>query len=120
MTLRTVLRNECRLLRPDRALDLVLAVFALLFAYALANGMAWVDFQEQTLAAAREGNVEPVQAVEAELERIADGGRPSSPFRDPRSPKCRRRSVGRPHCGNGPGPADCARGGTDRPVAVLL
>ena len=86
MTLRTVLRNEWRLFRADRALGLVLGVFALLFAYALANGIAWVDFQERTLAAAREGNVERVRALEAELERIADGGRPSSPFRDPRSP----------------------------------
>ena len=86
MILRTVLRNEWRLLRADRALGLVLGVFALLFAYALANGMAWVDFQEETLAAAREGNHERVQALEAELQRIADGARPSSPFRDPRSP----------------------------------
>lgn len=86
MTLRTVLRNEWRLLRADRALGLVLGVFALLFAYALANGMAWVDFQEETLAAAREGNAERVESLETELQRIADGGRPSSPFRDPRSP----------------------------------
>ena len=86
MPLRTVLRNEWRLLRADRALGLVLGVFALLFAYALANGVAWVDFQEETLAAAREGNVERVEALGAELQRIADGGRPSSPFRDPRSP----------------------------------
>ncbi len=86
MTLRTVLRNEWRLLRADRALGLVLGVFALLFAYALANGIAWVNFQEETIAAAREGNVERAQALEAELERIEEGGRPSSPFRDPRSP----------------------------------
>ena len=86
MILRTVLRNEWRLLRADRALGLVLGVFALLFAYALANGLAWVDFQEGTVNAARQGNIERVEALEAELERIADGGRPSSPFRDPRSP----------------------------------
>jgi len=86
MTLRTVLRNEWRLLRADRALAVVLGVFALLFAYALANGLAWVDFQEETLAAAREGNAERVETLEAELQRIADGGQPSSPFRDPRSP----------------------------------
>ena len=86
MFLRTVLRNEWRLLRADRALGLVLGVFALLFAYALANGLAWVDFQEETVTAAREGNVERVRTLEAELQRIADGGRPSSPFRDPRSP----------------------------------
>ena len=86
MPLRTVLRNEWRLLRADRALAAVLAVFVLLFAYALVNGMAWVDFQEGTVAAAREGNVERARALGEELERIADGGSPSSPFRDPRSP----------------------------------
>jgi len=60
MTLRTVLRNEWRLLRADRAPALVLVVFALLFAYALANGLAWVGFQEETLAAARAGTADPV------------------------------------------------------------
>jgi len=86
MLFRTILRNEWRLLVADRALGIVLGVFALLFAYALANGMAWASFQEETLALAREGNSERTAALEAELSRIADGGQPSSPFRDPRSP----------------------------------
>ena len=86
MTFRTVLRNEWRLLVADRALGLVLGVFALLFAYALANGMAWADFQEETLTLAREGNLERTESLEAELTSIANGGEPASPFRDPRSP----------------------------------
>ncbi|MCY4505606.1 MAG: hypothetical protein OXG35_01395 [Acidobacteria bacterium] len=86
MTLRTVLLNEWRLLAADRALRVVLGVFAVLFVYALANGMAWARFQEQTVEAARTGNAERVQALEQELADIAAGGRPSSPFRDPRAP----------------------------------
>ncbi len=85
MPLGIVLRNERRLLAADRALAAVLGVFALLFAYALLNGMAWVGFQEETVASAREGNVERVEALEAELVDIENGGSPSSPFRDPRS-----------------------------------
>ena len=104
MFLRTVLRNEWRLLRADRALGLVLGVFALLFAYALANGLAWVDFQEETVTAAREGNVERVRTLEAELQRIADGGRPSSPFRDPRSPSVLGGSSGAHTAALDPGP----------------
>ena len=86
MTLRTVLLNEWRLLAADRALRVVLGVFAVLFVYALANGMAWARFQERTVEAARTGNAERVAALEQELADIAAGGRPSSPFRDPRAP----------------------------------
>ncbi len=86
MVLRTVLRNERRLLAADRALRIVLAIFAVLFVYALANGMAWERFQARTAEAARTGNAERVRGLERELADIANGGRPSSPFRDPRAP----------------------------------
>ena len=64
----------------------MLGVFAVLFVYALANGVAWARFQERTVEAARTGNAERVRALEQELADIANGGRPSSPFRDPRAP----------------------------------
>ena len=86
MILRTVLRNEWRLLAADRALRIVLAVFAVLFVYALANGMAWERLQERTVEAVRSGNAERTRALEQELADIANGGQPSSPFRDPRAP----------------------------------
>ncbi len=86
MTLRTVLRNEWRLLAADRALRIALVVFAALFVYALANGMAWERFQERTVEAARTGNAERTRALEQELADIANGGQPSSPFSDPRAP----------------------------------
>ena len=86
MTLRTVLRNERRLLAADPALRIALVVFAALFVYALANGMAWERFQERTVESARTGNAERIRALEQELADIASGGQPSSPFRDPRAP----------------------------------
>ena len=86
MTLRTVLRNERRLLAADPALRIALAVFAVLFVYALVNGMAWERFQERTVDAARTGNAERTRALEQELADIENGGQPASPFSDPRAP----------------------------------
>ena len=86
MAVRTVVRNEARLLAADRVLVVSLALFAVLFAYALANGIAWVGKLEGTVEAVRAADVERAVALEAELQRIADGGEPSSPFRDPRAP----------------------------------
>ena len=86
MTTRTVLRNEWRLLMADRALRIVLGLFAVLLVYALANGVVWLRFQERTVEAVESGNVERSSAFEQELTAIANGGQPSSPFADPRSP----------------------------------
>ena len=86
MILRTVLRNEGRLLTTDRALRIVLTVFAVLFVYAVANGMAWERFQERTVETVRTGNTERTSALAQELANIANGGQPSSPFLDPRAP----------------------------------
>ncbi len=86
MTARTVLRNEWRLLMADRALRIALGLFAVLLVYALANGMVWLRFQEQTVEAVESGNAERTGAFEQELTAIANGGEPSSPFADPRSP----------------------------------
>ena len=86
MTTRTVLRNEWRLLMADRALRIVLGLFAVLLIYALANGVVWLRFQERTVEAVESGNIERTSAFEQELEAIANGGEPSSPFADPRSP----------------------------------
>ena len=74
MLLRTVLRNERRLLAADPALRIALVVFAVLFVYALANGMVWDRFQARTVEAARTGNAERVRALEQELTDIANGG----------------------------------------------
>jgi len=86
MTARTVLRNEWRLLMADRALRIVLGLFAVLLGYALANGVVWLRFQERTVEAVESGNVERTSALQQELDAIANGGEPSSPFADPRSP----------------------------------
>ncbi len=86
MTARTVLRNEWRLLMADRALRIVLGLFALLLVYASANGLVWLRFQERTVEAVESSNIERTSAFERELAAIENGGQPSSPFADPRSP----------------------------------
>ena len=63
-----------------------LLLFAALFGYAVANGVAWVAKSEQTVADVRASDTERGAALIDELERIAEGGRPASPFRDPRAP----------------------------------
>ena len=86
MAARTVLRNEWRLLMADRALRIVLGLFAALLLYALANGIVWARFQERTVEAARTGNVERTRALAQELADIANGAEPASRFSDPRAP----------------------------------
>ncbi len=84
-TTKTILVNEWRLLAADRTLRIVLPLFVVLFAYALANGMAWVSFQERTVQVVRDGSVERTEALKRELIDIENGSQPSSPFRDPRA-----------------------------------
>ena len=86
MVLPTVRKNEWRLLAADRAPRIVLAVFAVFFVHALANGMAWERFQQRAVETARAGNAERTRALQQELADIAAGRQPSSPFRDPRAP----------------------------------
>lgn len=84
-TTKTILVNEWRLLAADRILRIVLPLFVLLFAYALANGMSWVRFQERTVQVVSDANVERSDALKRELSAIENGSQPSSPFRDPRA-----------------------------------
>ena len=86
MAIRTVVRNEARLLVAVRVLLLALILFAALFAYSLANGMAWVSKVEGTVEAVRVADEERTAALIEELEAIASGAEPASPFRDPRAP----------------------------------
>ncbi|MEM7417507.1 MAG: DUF3526 domain-containing protein [Gemmatimonadota bacterium] len=86
MVARTVLRNEARLLMADRVQVAALALFGLLFVYAVVNGVAWVSKQNATIEAVSVADVERSTALASELQRIEDGGDPGSPFRDPRSP----------------------------------
>ena len=86
MTARTVLRNEWRLLMADRALRIVLGLFAVLLVYALANGVVWMRFQERIVETVQTGNVERARAIEQELAAIENGAEPASRFSDPRAP----------------------------------
>ncbi len=82
----TVLRNEWRLLMADRALRIVLGLFAVLLIYALANGVVWMRFQEGIVDTVQTGNVERARAIEQELAAIENGAEPASRFSDPRAP----------------------------------
>ncbi len=104
MTLRTVLRNEWRLLLADRTLRVVLGGFALLFVYALANGMGWLAFQEETLDLARAGTIERSRNLEEELLHIEGGGEPYLWFRDPRNAHVMGGAPGAHTAALGPGP----------------
>ena len=86
MALKTVVRNEARLLAADRVLVASLALFVALFAYALANGIAWVGTLEGTVEAIRTADMERAKVLESELQAITNGAEPSSPFLDPRVP----------------------------------
>ncbi len=84
MIRRAVFRHEWRLLLADRALWIALVGFIALFGYALANGAAWRSFQDRTVEAALAASAERAESLASQLEDIAAGGQPSSPFRDPR------------------------------------
>jgi len=71
----------------DRPLKIALGLFVVLLGYALTNGVVWLRFQEHTVEATTNGNVERASALQQELEAIEAGGQPSSPFADPRSPR---------------------------------
>lgn len=86
MAIGTVLRNEVQLLKADRLLVAALVVFAVLFSYALANGVAWASKLEGTVEAVRAADAERAASLVEELEHIAAGGDPVSRFTDPRSP----------------------------------
>ncbi len=86
MTVRTVLRNEWRLLMADRPLRIVLGLFAVLLVYALANGVVWMRFLERTVENVHASSVERTRALEQQLADIANGGEPASRFADPRAP----------------------------------
>ena len=86
MTVRTVLRNEWRLLMADRPLRIVLGLFVVLLVYALANGVVWMRFLERTVENVHASSVERTRALEQQLVDIANGGEPASRFADPRSP----------------------------------
>ena len=99
MTLRTVLLNEWRLLAADRALRVVLGVFAVLFVYALANGMAWARFQERTVEAGADRQRRARPGPGAGAGRHRERGAAVVALPRPPRPQRSRRGPGRPHRG---------------------
>lgn len=81
-----VVRHEFRVLATDRTLFVSLLLLAAIVVYGACNGVAWVRFQEKTLASAHEEETERLGALDARLQAIArDPEAPISPLDDPRS-----------------------------------
>ncbi|MBK9170191.1 MAG: DUF3526 domain-containing protein [Bryobacterales bacterium] len=89
-----ILRNEWRLLRADRTLHLVAALLAILVAYGVYNGSAWVRFQSNALDSAAGEEAGRLAAMKTAIADV-EAGRSNPPaFADPRSPSAAGRSLG--------------------------
>jgi ABC-2 type transport system permease protein len=82
--LKRVMRHEWRSLVADHTLRVVVPLFALVIGYGVYNGAAWVRFQRATLDAARQEEGARYAKAKAEVAAIEQGGKPASPFANPR------------------------------------
>jgi ABC-2 type transport system permease protein len=85
-TIRLVAAHEVRLLFADRTLGVVSALFLLLVAYGLFNGMRQAGLKEGTLASVLEAETSDDTARRALLDRITNHGEIPDPFGNPADP----------------------------------
>jgi ABC-2 type transport system permease protein len=78
-----IMKHEWRSLVADRALWVIVPLFALVIGYGVYNGVAWVRFQQTTLDAARQEERDRHAKAKAEVVSIEQGGRPASSFTNP-------------------------------------
>ena len=82
-----MLAHEWRLLRADRMLRVMVAVFAVLLVAALLNGLAWTRFQRATLADLRSQDAVRFASYVDTLKAMAPDAPIAGPFApDPRNP----------------------------------
>ncbi len=81
-----IMQHEWLNLRADRTLWLVGGLFAVVIAYGIFNGTAWVRFQQTTLQAAAQDERERYAELKEETAGIAAGTRQPGKWTDPRSP----------------------------------
>jgi len=81
-----ILRNEWRALAADRTLAAVTVLLAAVLLFGAYNGARWSALQAERQQELVAEELERIAATRAELLEIAAGGKPSSPFRDPRDP----------------------------------
>jgi ABC-2 type transport system permease protein len=81
-----IMQHEWRALRADRTLWIIVPLFAVIIGYGVYNGVAWVRFQQVTLAAAANEERERYSQARQEISEIEMNGKAVSPFADPRLP----------------------------------
>lgn len=84
--LRSIIRHEWKVLRADRTLHALIALLVGTAAFAAYVGHDSVRRQRGTIARAAADEAARLRGIEDELLVIQNGGRPASPFSDPRMP----------------------------------
>ena len=89
MIFRHMIFHEWRLMRRDRSVWVLSVLTALLIAYGIWNGLTWVEFQKQTIAAALSEQDTRLRSVKNQLLLLESANAPFDPnyFRDPRNPR---------------------------------
>jgi len=89
MNFRHMIFHEWRLMRAERSAWVLPGLAALLIAYGLWNGMAWVEFQKRTIAAATAEQETRLRNVKDQLVALESSNAAFDPnyFRDPRNPR---------------------------------
>jgi len=79
-----IMKHEWRSLSADHTLWVIAPLFALIIGYGVYNGSSWAQFQQATLDAAKQEERDRFAKAKAEIGAIERGGKPSSPFINPR------------------------------------
>ncbi|HYI95650.1 MAG TPA: DUF3526 domain-containing protein [Bryobacteraceae bacterium] len=89
MNFRHMIFHEWRLLRADRSLWVLAILTVLLIGYGIRNGLTWVEFQKQTIAAATAEQKARLENVKEQLIALESSNANFDPnyFRDPRNPR---------------------------------
>lgn len=81
-----ILRHEWRALRADSTLWVIALVFAAGIGFGVWNGVRWMAFQRDAIAAARGEEAERYARLQTQIDGLVRGAAKTSPFADPRSP----------------------------------
>ena len=89
-----IIKHEWRVLVTDKLLWILLPVYAALIGYGVYNGVSWVRFQEQTIAAARTQADSTIANLKTTTASIEHGGIAPPPYEDPRDAGLVSRGLG--------------------------
>ncbi len=91
--IKRILHHEWRTLAADRTVWLMIALFGLIVGFGLYNGVAWVRFQEETLAAASQDQDQRLAELLDEAARVDSGTPDSRPLQSSSKPWLRGRNA---------------------------